>query len=699
MHKSCTIFDLLSVEKYDILALVLFLHRKEDNFMKVKTFISTAVMLALLANMTAPVSSAAVCSANAVTEGRKIAAENGIVLSTDEAAASLSVLSNFCNGALPEMEFDEAGTLRDISGSISGKTVSGQRDAEAIVRRLAGLLGVSDFDSELAFDGVQNSLYNDIYRFRQVFRGVPVDGGGVTLIVDNASGQVRALGNTFVKDLSLDTVPAFPAAKAKAILGTADEPDLLIFGTEDGAYKLAWFVVGSTAEAGCAFVDAQTGAILSSSGVNNYSYSTYIIRTDEANPVTGTKDLSVQLDNVVQKPSVSSGIYMHDSKRNIWILNGLTDTRPAGLLEEAHQNGITSMSSIINDPLNDPYMQISIRQLYVNPSDLPTELENPQNAIYVGGLYQISRVYDYYKQAFLWSGVDNNNGSVFFNPCARGGGSYAAQPLNYIQMRYSSDENNDVMSREIVAHEYTHLVTGYKIGWSFSGDYGQTPSLNEGYSDVMGEYIGTKRDWKKDGTCRDATKNTSASYYTGSDDKKYYYKFTNASQMNSVEGHCGATIVLRTAYLMEKYGVPYQIARDTWYTSMDYLGNNAFGTNNATFEIYRGALTSAVQQVTDRYASMYSAENRLKYQSYVIMALNAVNLKNPGYYRKMGDLNCDGKVNSSDVNKLQRYLNGNYTLSYAYKLAQADVNYDGKITSADLTKLRNAVNNGTTGSL
>ena len=65
----------------------------------------------------------------------------------------------------------------------------------------------------------------------------------------------------------------------------------------------------------------------------------------------------------------------------------------------------------------------------------------------------------------------------------------------------------------------------------------------------------------------------------------------------------------------------------------------------------------------------------------------------------MGDLNCDRKVNSSDVSILQRYLNGNYTLSYAYKLAQADVNYDGKITSADLTKLRNAVNNGTTGSL
>ena len=56
----------------------------------------------------------------------------------------------------------------------------------------------------------------------------------------------------------------------------------------------------------------------------------------------------------------------------------------------------------------------------------------------------------------------------------------------------------------------------------------------------------------------------------------------------------------------------------------------------------------------------------------------------------IGDINGDGKINSLDVLKLQRYLLGLETISEKGKLA-ADLNGDGKVNSQDLLLLQKKI--------
>uniref|UniRef100_UPI000A73EBA1 dockerin type I repeat-containing protein n=1 Tax=Clostridium sp. NkU-1 TaxID=1095009 RepID=UPI000A73EBA1 len=55
-----------------------------------------------------------------------------------------------------------------------------------------------------------------------------------------------------------------------------------------------------------------------------------------------------------------------------------------------------------------------------------------------------------------------------------------------------------------------------------------------------------------------------------------------------------------------------------------------------------------------------------------------------------GDINGDGKINSLDVLKLQRYLLNLETISEKGKLA-ADLNGDGKVNSQDLLLLQKKI--------
>ena len=54
----------------------------------------------------------------------------------------------------------------------------------------------------------------------------------------------------------------------------------------------------------------------------------------------------------------------------------------------------------------------------------------------------------------------------------------------------------------------------------------------------------------------------------------------------------------------------------------------------------------------------------------------------------MGDVNGDGKVNSSDYVKIKNYLRKKENMSVAEKLG-ADVAGEGKVTSSDYVKIKN----------
>ena len=62
----------------------------------------------------------------------------------------------------------------------------------------------------------------------------------------------------------------------------------------------------------------------------------------------------------------------------------------------------------------------------------------------------------------------------------------------------------------------------------------------------------------------------------------------------------------------------------------------------------------------------------------------AVNAASATYFR--GDINGDGKVNTSDVNRANLHAKGKNILT-GYEFACADVNGDGKVNTSDVNRL------------
>ncbi|NLD49548.1 MAG: M4 family metallopeptidase, partial [Clostridiaceae bacterium] len=210
---------------------------------------------------------------------------------------------------------------------------------------------------------------------------------------------------------------------------------------------------------------------------------------------------------------------------------------------------------------------------------------------------------------------------------------------------------------DIVTHEYTHLVTGLKLGWD-STVKGETACLMEAYSDIMGELNDDTREWKigtdhnieninannKNFSLRDikSPKDTETPYYSTNNFYTDYISLREAlpTLMNSNSGDrtysaLGSTVISNAAYLMESYGIPAEDLKVIWYRSMDKLKDMTDDTKEATFSDCRKAVLASTDVFTETKKNNYN-DNIKK-------AFDKV-----GVYI-MGDVNDDGEIDSKDI--------------------------------------------------
>ena len=674
--------------------------------MKHRSILTAAVLSFVISasSFSAPYSSG--YTASAVEQGKQIAAANGIVLGSDEAAASLTVLNNANNGTLPALEFNDKGDVTCIIGPVSGRNVSGKQNAESVVKSVSALLGITDFDHELVFADDQTSLYNRVFCYQQFYRGIPVESGYVSLVVDKETGIAQYLNSSFAAGLSFDVTPAVSSDLARALIreaagtGVVQAPELVIRRVSDSSYKLAWRGFTGNVDAETVYIDAQNGDLLNAVSANKARYEKTF--TAHSNPVLGACNFSVTIEQLTDKT-----FRMHDPGRYIWI-GSETRMNDAVFLDwlditDAQRQEIAQDSDVL---FHRFYNKLTSKSL---KSDTLFSAEDAS----LGTLAQVEKAYDFYANTFNWYGTDGKRAELFVN-AGTFFGSCASDCINYIELgvprTYYGGQKPDAYNLDCVIHEYTHRVTANKVKWSFSQKTTEAGALNEGYSDIMAEY-GHLRDWKTlAGTTRNATKCPSSGKITlnySSDPKYCTYQYYNLKpyledQRNLtsngytyyIDCHNGSTIISHAAYLMEKYGIPSSICKEVWYNSMDYLPK---GSDFATFNSCRNAVINcALDQVLNKYSSSYTAAARNKYKAYARMAFNAVGIKLS--YRKMGDVNFDGRVNSDDVNLITLIARGKYSPDVE-TMAVSDVDYDGRITNGDAETISRAILNGTTGSL
>ncbi len=680
--------------------------------LKLKTILTTAMLLTSLAVSALPNAPVSAVSAEAVSAGKAIAKANGIVLDSDADAAELAVLNELNGGVLPKIDFTEDGTVSRIDGLISGMTVRTKRDAKAVIASLADLLGIQDADTELSFSKSETGEFDTCFIFQQMYKGVRVANASVAVFADAKTSHADYLNSSFVSGLTVDTKPVFSAGQVRTIVreqygtGLTEEPELLIVCAEDGTYKLAYAATTVEAEIGQVYIDAMNGSVMGTpSGFFN-SVSTAIYNKSYANPVTNKTYFSVENEKVN-----SSKYRLRDTTRHISVIFDMNSSNGFN----SFYNTIQSRKPSNPTPTNSAHLNwLNTIQSYLLPHVYNRTSNSGWNDDAIGTLYQVERVYDFYKDTLNWSGTNGSNADLYIytTPASpENCGNCSAHVIyNYILF---GPENNEYYhgGREIgvVAHEYTHRVLSNKIRWDYP-DYGYPTGchitqsyigehavLNEGYADVMGEYaqyfITGSTDWKngnltnKNGAAyRDYTRNAYYREYFSDGFSDHFYKATdNGGDTAHMEAHWGSTIISHIAYLMNQAGIYKDDAVKIWFNSISKL----YGTNYS-FLACRNAVTSAANDVIDASAHYTTAIARKKAKMKVHSAFNFAKIFPDSSY-KIGDVNSDGSVDVSDAVIVAQYAEEpNYWTANPrapQNIAKGDVNYDGYITNADKDKI------------
>ena len=273
----------------------------------------------------------------------------------------------------------------------------------------------------------------------------------------------------------------------------------------------------------------------------------------------------------------------------------------------------------------------------------------------------------------------NNNNNQGINPVSSTSSSKATQC-------YGADI-------DIVAHEFTHLVTQYKLGWDNLNPL-ETQALMEAYSDIMGELADDTLDWKigtdiyydniknnnknicmrdlaaPENSFTDSNEQAWNKYYSHYDEFKYDLEYNDKENVAAYEA---STIISHAAYLMYQNGIGIEDLKKIWYYSIDALKDMHGSTQNATFSDCRDAVIAGVK-------NNYKNSTALYFIQLINNAFDAV-----GVYSK-GDVNDDGQVNGTDISIIKAYCTTKNIrlLPTEHQQKAADVNRDGDINNTNV---------------
>ena len=614
----------------------------------------------------------------AATFALSIVFTSGPVLDVLPASATaeqqiLSELTELNDDTAPGIEMNENGVARSIDGQLSDTQVENDEDAKEVLRNISELLGVKDTEQELKFESSSNSSYNTVYTFKQYYKDIELTNSYITIIVNNSTGRSDFLNSSFIPDFSMDVNPDVSASNAAQIVmekysvTLSEAPRLVIYSADNTVHHLAWEVKTDSILPSKVYLDAKNGEILyaempSYANDEGDLAATYSLEKDS--PLSGPFTVDIARDKDEEN------LYkLHDTERNIYVLdskNFYCDfTGDFAQIYGKNNDDITNKSLVIKKENN-------------SWDDYKTEL---------AVLYNIQKAYDFYDE-LMWTGTDDQNSDLFIVPQLRytsgEGVSNAFSMVDYNTLLFGAGDDlnttNFGFCYDTVVHEYTHRVTEQKIGWS--GTLGESNSLDEAYSDIMGEYAEEIPDWRH-GTYYIDESICSRDLSDPTSDPAQYYRYTSAEHFKNVEDHNGSTVISHAAYLMHKLGIPDHVGKKLWYISLDYLPKG----NNATFADCRTAINKAADKVFD----IYSYSKRLEWAYIIRKAFNTVNVRDK--YDLVGDVNLDFKIDENDITDLKDYLAPDKTFQFTQPVQEhyCDLNADGVIDDADVAYLENVI--------
>ena len=585
-------------------------------------------------------------------------------------------LSALNDGNLPKMIYNAAnGTVSKIEGVCSSIPVFTSESALTVISSLSNILGIENAEEQLEFVNYQGSSVNNVFYFRQLYKGIPVVGYTVCVYADPSTGIVKRISNQFQPLLELDTVvPVITDEAAIDIVinefnsETTSVPELVIFypAVENTipTSVLAWQLSTDSVDATDVVIDAITGEILEADGQQSIvSPQTYSEKNDLLNKRI-TVNTAYVFEYSKEDKKLYKGYTLRDVPRNITVYDDKSE------IDHKESEEYYRKDNNWSDEQYD--------------TALATE-------------YHVAAAYDYFKDTFDWKGFDNKNSNMKIHINYAEKNTLGGGINTHVNNAYSSNDHlsfgtgdniscrNLAASLDCVAHEYTHSVTYNQFKSKFGSTLpyqGESGAINEAYSDIFGEFVDPKYDWLHgndyhiDGKAERYLKYPAVKEYRGEG-----WKDTSATGKLSDYGgtHTNCTVISYAAYLMSVYnsdtglpGIPKKDLEQIWFESYCHYSKSA-----VNFVSCRDAVEEAVN---DLYGSTSD------YAKKVSEAFDAVGIRRDDITVRVEDALTGDAVKDAKVSlQCSAFAPGTSPYSYAYSDSHGEAHFSNILNADKLT--------------
>ncbi len=552
-----------------------------------------------------------------------IQAESVVESAADTAAQAESVVEALADNGIPE-------EARFIEGELSDQPVKDMADAEKVVSSMAETIST---DKRVEFEPwrtLEDTRGNKYYVFRQMYGGVTVSGGAVKVVTDSTGKMLGIVSSVednlpsedanqgitgeeaeaataqHMKDAGIAEPQILPGYTEKVVLPVNRELD---FESEEEVeeVRFAWavytpnkaesisenselpYLAHYVAMDGTYLYDLPT--IIPNDEAGNTGYqASYVFAFMEPAEYTGTVAMS---DGTEKEISVT---LMQDSRTGMYYLGNL------------------ERRIVVADCWN---FLFNTGKVVLESSPDNTGWDNTA----LLSLYNYCRAWDYYNE-IGWKGGDGLGTPIIIlkdfcdkNHTPIDNAAYAG-PYYGWQVFLSSSINDFAQSLDVLAHEFTHCVTGSVMTYNaYMNDYG---AINEALSDIQGN-ICEMMTGATDDTTWEIGENSSVHIRNMGNPHKYnqpefawdiYYRpgVNKPTDINDRGGvHANSSLLNRIAYLLcTEGGMTLEEARDFWFavdcsmvpgTDYKQLGELLPWTlKNLGYDKYLPALESAIEE-------------------------------------------------------------------------------------------------------
>ncbi|MBE6151190.1 MAG: VWA domain-containing protein [Firmicutes bacterium] len=491
----------------------------------------------------------------------------------------------------PNVILNDDGVAKYVGKDEVTTKVENKNDAIKVIEEVKDYFKIEKASDVLEIKKVQESGDFTFYKLNQKYSGVKVYGNELVVTV-NKDKEVTSITGKYVPLDNVSTYSSISIDKTKETLNTFIKGNYEVVSQtkyiyiKDGTpiYCYVYSIMTNT-EIFDLFINAKTGEKVDkiyTSYSSDYSYS--------GKGIFG-ENVTVSINEMAL-----SGYQLHDNKRNISIVNATNvGADPDGLVD--------SLAFLTHMKLRQAPAVVDL----CKDGGLSTDLCIHSNTNFIQnsltGMNNFVKTYDFYNNILGRKSYDDKGSEIFVNIgfVSNLFGSKEYENASWyggdIKVFGFGSMNNVSLAAglDIVAHEYTHAVSGDIVGLTYQGESG---ALNEAYSDIMGSLIeGKNFQLGEDvGGFRDMTNPNRYSdpmvkggkYYFPADTETYNEEWRTKLLSNNTDitdwtewdnggVHTNSGVPNYTAFLMYDNGAftsKEEMAK-VWYTSLYLLSSNA----------------------------------------------------------------------------------------------------------------------------